>query len=275
VLTCDDDVLIPLEDLESGFRAWKENKDRLVGWFTRAHARRASASSTPPPTEDFSSSSSTNDDVSEWVYVVSPSGGQYSMIITKAVFMNADYLLLYTCLVPEHVHNYVDSQMNCEDIALNFMVAGLTRQPPLALQLMQPDRKVQDFGTHDGLSVRENHLTRRSACIDEFMRIFEGDPLVYTSFAAAPYIRSPPFEKKNFSELPSSPLLIPNAVTKKMLKGQTQRKAKVLEKMHIEEHEEKQYDTEATKQDDEEEARSTNLNKKILGKHRRRYFDEG
>jgi len=192
------------------------------------------------------------------------------MIITKAVFMNADYLLLYTCLVPEHVHNYVDSQMNCEDIALNFMVAGLTRQPPLALQLMQPDRKMQDFGTHDGLSVRGNHLTRRSACIDEFMKVFEGDPLVYTSFAGAPYIRSPPFEKKNFSELPSSPLLMPNAFTKKMLQGQ-HKKAKVLEKTHIKELEEKLEDTEATKQYDEEEARSTDLNKKTLGKHRRRY----
>ena len=48
----------------------------------------------------------------------------------QGAFLHRDYLQLYTAGMPPGVHAYVDLHRNCEDIAMAFVVANLTRAPP-------------------------------------------------------------------------------------------------------------------------------------------------
>ena len=41
------------------------------------------------------------------------------------------YHYLYTYEMPKKIRNWVDKHMNCEDIAMNFLVSNYTGLPPL------------------------------------------------------------------------------------------------------------------------------------------------
>lgn len=38
---------------------------------------------------------------------------------------------MYTKVMPSEVKRWVDEHMNCEDIAMNFLVASVTRKAPI------------------------------------------------------------------------------------------------------------------------------------------------
>ncbi len=41
------------------------------------------------------------------------------------------YLYLYSQWMPQTIRDIVDEYINCEDIAINFLVSHITRKPPL------------------------------------------------------------------------------------------------------------------------------------------------
>lgn len=41
---------------------------------------------------------------------------------------------LYTYKMPGDIKNWVDAHMNCEDIAMNFLVANITGKAPIKVQ---------------------------------------------------------------------------------------------------------------------------------------------
>jgi hypothetical protein len=53
------------------------------------------------------------------------------MVLTGAAFVHRYYLWAYWHALPAAVRDYVDEYMNCEDIAMNFLVAHITRKPPI------------------------------------------------------------------------------------------------------------------------------------------------
>ena len=38
---------------------------------------------------------------------------------------------MYTYIMPSAIYELVESKMNCEDLAMNFLVAHITRKPPI------------------------------------------------------------------------------------------------------------------------------------------------
>ncbi|GAA53731.1 exostosin-like 3 protein [Clonorchis sinensis] len=110
VLLLDDDVKLSKEEIEFGFDAWREKPDRIVGHPERGHRF--------DPKEK------------KWAYNAAPAG-KYSMILTGAAFLHKYYLYAYTWDMPPTARDLVDRRKNCEDIAMNFYVAHLTRKPPI------------------------------------------------------------------------------------------------------------------------------------------------
>ena len=53
------------------------------------------------------------------------------IVIVYFFFFLQYYMYLYTHWMPESVRNMVHEAMNCEEIAMNFLVAHVTRKPPL------------------------------------------------------------------------------------------------------------------------------------------------
>ncbi|KAI9275697.1 glycosyl transferase family 64 domain-containing protein [Phascolomyces articulosus] len=169
VYILDDDVFLDINDLEFTFRVWQQpnNKNSIVGHFPRIHQY--------------------NSETHEAVYKVS-NKDIYSMILTKSMFVRKEYLFAYTCLLDLGMHQDIDNWLNCEDIAFNLMVSGMTGAPMVAVT---PQSPLLDFGTQNGISTNQAHMGGRGQCVSHFITKYwkEKDPLVVSSSAAIPYSR--------------------------------------------------------------------------------------
>ena len=110
VLSVDDDAHLRHDEIIFGFRVWRENRERLVGFPGRFHAWDREHNS--------------------WNYNSNYSC-ELSMVLTGAAFYHKYYSYIYTHTMESAVREMVDEYMNCEDLAMNFLVSHLTRQPPI------------------------------------------------------------------------------------------------------------------------------------------------
>ena len=44
------------------------------------------------------------------------------------------YMYVYSYVMPQAIRDKVDEYLNCEDIAMNFLVSHITRRPPIKVQ---------------------------------------------------------------------------------------------------------------------------------------------
>lgn len=168
VMAIDDDVYLDAVEIEFGYQTWLENSDRLVGWPARKHVR----------------------ENGKWVYN-SALGSTYSMILTGAAFYHRRYNELYSFSLPSKIFDFVSEKLNCEDIAMNYMVANLTRKPPIKVtgRWTFPcnrcvDRKLSTH-TNGGLVA---HLEARSQCMQLFAEVFGYQPLIESYARADPVV---------------------------------------------------------------------------------------
>ncbi|OIR58147.1 MAG: glycosyl transferase, families GT8 + GT64 [Amphiamblys sp. WSBS2006] len=153
VLICDDDIRVSPGDIEFTFNVWRNRQDSAVGSFPRADARNP-------------------DGTYSYLIVSKKTPRKYSMVLTKLMFIRSEYLYIYTCLFPSKILEYVDENKNCEDIAINMLITGMTGSAPVAV--MTPS---DDFGTAKGISTKHGHLAARSKCITRFAEILGQNPL--------------------------------------------------------------------------------------------------
>ncbi|KAI8991268.1 glycosyl transferase family 64 domain-containing protein [Mycotypha africana] len=192
VYIMDDDVFVPLDDLEFTFnvsslsfyvvwkfgkkltnlsflylnlQVWRGRKDSVVGHFPRYHAY--------------------NPVTLESVYKLIGSA-PYSIVLTKSMFIRSEYLFAYTCLLEPKLHEMVDRQLNCEDLGFSMMACGISRVPAT---FVRPEQPMEDFGLKKGISVNGSHMPNRAQCIADFITLFwdRNDPLVYNYDIAQPF----------------------------------------------------------------------------------------
>ena len=46
------------------------------------------------------------------------------------------YLYLYSYWMPEEIRKFVDLTFNCDDLALNFLIAHVSRKPPMKVSVI-------------------------------------------------------------------------------------------------------------------------------------------
>ncbi|KAK9460207.1 glycosyl transferase family 64 domain-containing protein [Lipomyces oligophaga] len=156
VLISDDDVWAPIEDIELAFEAWRRQPDSLVGFAPRVDCL--------DPTDEMMKYC--------WPNKLNPH--RYSIMLTKLMFMDANFLFLWRCSLPDLILKYVDDLINCEDIAVNFLISGVSSQPPL--HIISPE--VYDFGLEHGISSSPKHFAIRTECVQQITELFGRDTLV-------------------------------------------------------------------------------------------------
>lgn len=175
ILHIDDDiVMLTPDEVEFAFEVWREFPDRIVGFPSRIHIW---------------------DNVTQsWKYE-SEWTNEISMVLTGAAFLHKYWSYLYTKDLPSEVKDWVDDHMNCEDIAMNFLVANLTDKPPIKVT---PRKKFKcpECTTNEMLSADLGHMVERSQCIDRFARAFGRMPLKSVEFRADPVLFKDPFPEK-------------------------------------------------------------------------------
>uniref|UniRef100_A0A8D9DRV7 glucuronosyl-galactosyl-proteoglycan 4-alpha-N-acetylglucosaminyltransferase n=1 Tax=Cacopsylla melanoneura TaxID=428564 RepID=A0A8D9DRV7_9HEMI len=159
VLNMDDDVYLRHDEIMFAFRVWREQRDRIVGFPGRYHAW------------DLNNQGG-------WLYNSNYSC-ELSMVLTGAAFIHTYYLHEYTHVMPQAIRDQVAQDMNCEDIAMNFLVSHMTRKPPVKVTSRWTFRCP---GCPVTLSEDDSHFQERHKCIQLFSRVYGYNPLLYTQF---------------------------------------------------------------------------------------------
>ncbi|XP_064652243.1 exostosin-like 3 [Lineus longissimus] len=158
ILSVDDDAHLRHDEIMFGFRVWREARDRLVGFPGRYHAY------------DIKSNS--------WFYNSNYSC-ELSMVLTGAAFFHKYYAYLYSYIMPQAIRDKVDEYMNCEDLAMNFLISHITRKPPIKVTSRWTFRCP---GCPKALSFDDSHFQERHKCMNFFVKVYGYMPLLYTQF---------------------------------------------------------------------------------------------
>ncbi|XP_011184654.1 exostosin-3 isoform X2 [Zeugodacus cucurbitae] len=161
ILSVDDDAHLRHDEILFGFRVWREHRDRVVGFPGRFLA--------------WDLNSNRN-----WNYNSNYSC-ELSMVLTGAAFIHKYYMYLYTYHLPQAIRDKVDEYMNCEDIAMNFLVSHITRKPPVKVTSRWTFRCP---GCPVSLSEDDTHFQERHKCINFFAQVFGYTPLLNTQYRA-------------------------------------------------------------------------------------------
>lgn len=148
ILSVDDDAHLRHDEILFGFRVWREHRDRVVGFPGRFHAWDL----------NFNNAWNYNSNYS----------CELSMVLTGAAFFHKYYTYLYTYWLPQAIRDKVDEYMNCEDIAMNYLVSHITRKPPVKVTSRWTFRCP---GCPVSLSEDDTHFQERHKCINFFTQV--------------------------------------------------------------------------------------------------------
>jgi len=176
VLALDDDItMLTMDELEFGYQVWREFPDRIVGFPSRNHVW--------------------NNVTSSWGYD-SEWTSELSMVLTGASFYHKYWNYRYTHTLPGNVKAWVDDNMNCEDIAMNFLVSNITGKAPIKVAARKKFKCTSSDCSGGDLSANQDHFIERSECIQHFVRAWGGMPLRTVQFRADPVLYKDDFPAK-------------------------------------------------------------------------------
>ena len=97
--------------------------------------------------------------------------------------------------MPGGIKDWVDDHMNCEDIAMNFIIANHTGKAPIKVS---PRKKFKcvDCITGGSLSLDQGHMIARTDCINLFSKAYGVMPLQTVNFRADPLLFKEEFPEK-------------------------------------------------------------------------------
>ncbi|KAM0852868.1 hypothetical protein ACQ4PT_051472 [Festuca glaucescens] len=152
VMELDDDIMMACDDLERGFKVWREHPDRIVGYYPRL------AEGTPLEYRNER---------------YARQQGGYNMILTGAAFL--DHGLAFKRYWNEKAEvgrKTVDSFFNCEDVLLNFLFANASSMS--TVEYVKPAWAI-DMSKFSGVAISRNtqaHYHVRSKCLAKFSEIY-------------------------------------------------------------------------------------------------------
>ncbi|XP_071732933.1 glucosamine inositolphosphorylceramide transferase 1-like [Rutidosis leptorrhynchoides] len=157
VLELDDDIMMNCDDLERGFKIWRENPDRLVGFYPRLVTG-------PPPLKYRPEKHARKHN-------------GYNMILTGAVFIDREVAFeRYWSDEAELGRKMVDEVFNCEDVLMNFLYANSTTGDSPSVEYLKPTWAI-DTSKFSGVAISGNtqaHYRVRSSCLDKFTKLYGG-----------------------------------------------------------------------------------------------------
>lgn len=175
VLSIDDDIImLTADEVEFAYEVWREFPDRIVGFPSRIHM--------------WDNSTMCWRYESEWTNSI-------SMVLTGAAFHHKYWNYMYTTAMPGDIKEWVDEHMNCEDIAMNFLVANVTGKAPIKVTPKKKFRCPECTNT-EMLSADLTHMVERTQCINKFSSIYGTMPLESVEFRADPVLFKDVFPEK-------------------------------------------------------------------------------
>nr|XP_010925017.1 glucosamine inositolphosphorylceramide transferase 1 [Elaeis guineensis] len=152
VLELDDDIMMTCNDIEKGFRVWREHPDRIVGFYPRL--------------VDGGPLKYRNEK-----YAREKNG--YNVILTGAAFMDSEYAFKkYWSEEAREGRDFVDKSFNCEDLLLNFLYANASSKR--TVEYVHPAWAI-DTSKLSTAAISRNtqmHYKIRTNCLSKFSKIY-------------------------------------------------------------------------------------------------------
>lgn len=156
VLELDDDIMMSCDYIERGFKVWRENPDKLVGFYPRLV-------NGPGPLEYRGEKHARK-------------FNGYNMILTGAAFMDNQVAFnRYWSEEAKAGRETVDELFNCEDVLMNFLYANATSLGA-SVEYVKPAWTL-DTSKFSGVAISENtqaHYRLRSKCLEKFTTLYGG-----------------------------------------------------------------------------------------------------
>ncbi|ONK75708.1 uncharacterized protein A4U43_C03F19720 [Asparagus officinalis] len=153
VLELDDDIMMTCDDVERGFKVWRDHPDRIVGFYPRL------AEGKPLQYRDESYSRKLKG---------------YNMILTGAAFVDKGLAFeRYWSKEAAKGRELVDKFFNCEDVLLNFLYSNASSSSK-AVEYVTPSWVI-DTSKLSGVAISRNtraHYHVRSKCIAKFTKLY-------------------------------------------------------------------------------------------------------
>ncbi|GMS81113.1 hypothetical protein PENTCL1PPCAC_3288, partial [Pristionchus entomophagus] len=160
VLSLDDDIAVDMKNVLLGFRIWQSERDRIVSFAPRRREV---------------------DERGKPLYSIDKYE-RHEFGLTGYAFLHRNYLYEYFTSMPVAFRSYVDAHRNCEDIAMNYLVAHLSRRPIMTVAFGGSISIVKNI---TGLSSRNNHHQVRTECVRFFELAYGCNPLQSSYYQAA------------------------------------------------------------------------------------------
>ncbi|EDV25977.1 uncharacterized protein TRIADDRAFT_24279 [Trichoplax adhaerens] len=168
VFAMDDDMnMLTPDEIEFAYQTWLEYPDRIVGF--------------PACNQLW------NESAHQWLYT-NDWTNDLSMILTKAAMYHRYYNYLYINNMPQDIKDWVNSNFNCDDIAMNFLIANYTGKPPIKVTPRKRFQCSECVKNRKPLSTHLQYLENRTKCLNVFKRIYKRNPLVRSSFRIDPVL---------------------------------------------------------------------------------------
>ncbi|XP_071713851.1 glucosamine inositolphosphorylceramide transferase 1-like [Rutidosis leptorrhynchoides] len=155
VLELDDDIIMSCEYVERGFKVWRENTDRLVGFYPRLV-------NGPGPLEYRAEKHARK-------------FNGYNMILTGAAFLDTRVAFgRYWSEEAKPGRVVVDEFFNCEDVLMNFLYANASFGP--SVEYVKPAWAI-DTSKLSGVAISKDtqaHYRVRSNCLEKFTKMYGG-----------------------------------------------------------------------------------------------------
>lgn len=153
VLELDDDIMMTCDDVERGFKIWRDHPDRIVGFYPRL------AEGKPLQYRDER-------------YSRKHEG--YNMILTGAAFVDKELAFeRYWSKEAKEGREIVDLFFNCEDVLLNFLYVHANASVK-NVEYVKPSWAI-DTSKFSGVAISKNtqaHYNVRSECIRKFTKLY-------------------------------------------------------------------------------------------------------
>ncbi|KAL8607673.1 hypothetical protein ACOMHN_039347 [Nucella lapillus] len=181
VFGLDEDVLLSTEEIDFAFSVWREFPERIVGYPARSHYW--------------------DEQRGKWRYS-SKWSNTYSMVLTGAALYHRYYHHLYTHATSALLTQRVDAANDCHDILLNFLVAHVTRRPPVKVTQRKQHREWAlgpspplpggGFESQSARWLAQQRLAQRQRCTEEFASVFGYMPLLSSQMRLDPLLFKDP-----------------------------------------------------------------------------------
>ena len=187
ILSLDDDVLRPCIALDTAFIRWTRHPERMVGFDARTHVivpvvtndnNAADDNNNNNNNEDNNSGASENnnymndnDKTTRWKYgymSTTETSNHYSMTLPRSSFIHRDYYNLYTRALPRSIYIYVAQNLECEDVAMSFLISSLTYGKPPLLADYWAVKSMSKLYSRTKISGGKDHKATRDACVNDF-----------------------------------------------------------------------------------------------------------